>query len=118
MRLRFRDSVNLCDLRFGRIHAAPSFGGRDDKNGSRTYASDSEAEASAATGNLRQAIAPPGRVEDTKIEDCPSLDAGRCGIPLVSKISRFRVMAGRFVRLASVSATVPAEDACRYSNCP
>lgn len=35
---------------------------RDDRNGSRTEASDSEAEASAATGHLRQALAPPDRV--------------------------------------------------------
>jgi hypothetical protein len=56
---------------------------RDDRNGSRTEASDSGAEASVATGNLRQAIATPDRVADTKTEDCPSLGGGRCGKPVV-----------------------------------
>ena len=50
----FRDSLESMPHRPSAV--------RDDRIASRTEAFDSEAEASVATGTLRQAIAPPGRV--------------------------------------------------------
>ena len=49
--LRFRDSGNPCCSGFGRTHAAPSFGGSDVRSGSRTEASDREAEARQRFGD-------------------------------------------------------------------
>jgi hypothetical protein len=51
-----------------------------------------------------------------KIEVCPSLDVGRCGIPVVRGIARVRALVARLLRRASASAAVPAADTCRYSN--
>ena len=83
---------------------------------SRTEACDSTAEASVATGNLRQVDKrSPIGFTDTKTEDCPSLDEGRCGKPVVCGIDRF---CGCYLRYGSGAARrtiVPLADRVRYS---
>lgn len=50
-----------------------------------------------------------------KIAVRPSLDVGRCGIPVVNEIARFNVVVARRVRRGSAPPVVPAADTLRYS---